>query len=255
MINRTGAAFALTIVGPGRAGGSIALAAGSAGIDVTVVRRRPDAASISGRCVLLCVPDSEITAAVGQIRAEKANPSMLGHVSGATTLESLAGAGASEGVFSMHPLQTIPDRRTDLAGAHAAVSGSTDESLSVATELAVALGMHPFRVREQDRAVYHASASIASNFLVALEQTAADLLEEIGVERSREVLAPLVRRTLENWIESGPEALTGPIARGDRVTVERHREALGEFAPDALGLYEALASHTASLAGSAEVPR
>ena len=61
--------------------------------------------------------------------------------------------------------------------------------------------MRPFRVDEERRAAYHAAASIASNFLVALEESAAELLERAGVEDARELLAPLVLRTAANWAE------------------------------------------------------
>jgi predicted short-subunit dehydrogenase-like oxidoreductase (DUF2520 family) len=102
--------------------------------------------------------------------------------------------------------------------------------------------MRPFEVPEEHRAAYHAAASIASNLLVALEESAAALLEKAGVDDARELLAPLVLRTAANWAERGPEALTGPIARGDRETVERHRAALAELAPEFLPMYEALAT-------------
>ncbi len=110
--------------------------------------------------------------------------------------------------------------------------------------------MRPFELPEERRAAYHAAASIASNLLVALEESSAELLERIGVEDARELLAPLVLRTAANWAERGPEALTGPIARGDAATVERHRAALRESAPELLPLYEALADRAAELARS-----
>ena len=91
---------------------------------------------------------------------------------------------------------------------------------------------------------------MASNFLVTLEQSAAELLGGIGVENPRQVLAPLVRRSLENWISDGPEALTGPIARGDETTVRRHREALSDRQPRLLPLYDALADATREMAGA-----
>jgi predicted short-subunit dehydrogenase-like oxidoreductase (DUF2520 family) len=253
MENQSGAPAALTIVGPGRAGNSIAAAARSAGIDVAVAGRSFEADAVSRRCVLLCVPDSEIPSAVAALVATGGTPDALGHVSGATTLEPLAGAGTSAGTFSMHPLQTIPRPDTDLAGAHAAVSGSSPEMISLATGLAGSIGMHAFHVREPDRAVYHAAASIASNFLVTLEQSAADLLAGIGVDQPRDVLAPLVSRSLENWIAAGPDALTGPIARGDRVTVDRHREALRDRSPGLVTLYDALAERTTALVTAVEV--
>ena len=81
------------------------------------------------------------------------------------------------------------------------------------------LGMTPFEIADEDRAAYHAAASIASNFLVTLEAAAERLLGH-----DRELLVPLVRATVENWAALGAErALTGPIARGDEATVERQR--------------------------------
>lgn len=108
--------------------------------------------------------------------------------------------------------------------------------------------MRPFEVADEHRAAYHAAACIASNFLVALEESASALLGAAGVEDARELLSPLVLRTAANWSERGAEALTGPIARGDDATVARHVEALRETAPDLVGLYEALAERTRSLA-------
>jgi len=108
--------------------------------------------------------------------------------------------------------------------------------------------MRPFEVAEQDRAAYHASAAMASNLLVALEESAADLLARLGAEDARELLAPLVLRTAANWVERGPGALTGPIARGDQVTIDGHRAALRERAPELLELYDALAARAEAVA-------
>src|SRR5207247_7794727 len=141
------------------------------------------------------------------------------------------------------------------AGASCAIAGSAPTALELARTLAETLGMRPFEVPEEQRAAYHAAASIASNFLVGLEESAAELLEGIGAGDARELLAPLVLRSAENWAERGGAALTGPIARGDAATVERHRAALRDLAPELLPLYEALAGRTAALAAaSAEVP-
>ncbi len=107
--------------------------------------------------------------------------------------------------------------------------------------------MRPFEIPEERRAVYHAAASIASNFLVALEESAADLLADAGAPDARELLAPLVLRTAANWSERGAAALTGPIARGDEATVTRHLEALRETAPELVPLYETLAARTRAL--------
>ena len=232
----------LVVVGRGRAGRSLARAAEQAGIEIRLAGRddAPEAVRGAG-AALLCVPDAAIPEACAAIAS--AGLPLVGHVSGATTLQALATAtenGAD--AFSVHPLQTFADGETAVEGTPCAVAGSSEAALAYANSLAGALGMRPFEVPEENRAAYHAAASVASNLLVALEESAAVLLERAGVDDARELLAPLVLRTAANWAERGPEALTGPIARGDRVTIERHRAALTELAPELLPIYDALAA-------------
>ena len=100
--------------------------------------------------------------------------------------------------------------------------------------------MHPTEIDEEDRAAYHAAASIASNFLVTLEAAAEQLAGTAGA--SRELLVPLVRATVENWAAHGAAALTGPIARGDEATVARQRAAVAERTPELLPLFDAMAA-------------
>ena len=107
--------------------------------------------------------------------------------------------------------------------------------------------MRPFEVSEERRAAYHAAASIASNFLVTLKESAAGLLRAAGAADARELLTPLVLRTAANWSERGAAALTGPIARGDEATVAGHVAALRETAPELVALYEAMAERTRAL--------
>ena len=241
---------ALTIVGAGRAGGSLATAATAAGVEVHVAGRENAAAACEGaEVVLLCVPDGEIEAAARLACAASPPPRHLGHTSGARGLEAL-GPARQRGIatFGLHPLQTLPDDRAALAGAACAVCGSDPTALALASALAAALGMRPFEIDDSTRAAYHAAASMASNFLVALEESAAGLLAAAGVEDGRELRAPLVERTAANWAARGPAALTGPIARGDEDTVARHREALGDVAPELLPHYDELAERTRDLA-------
>jgi predicted short-subunit dehydrogenase-like oxidoreductase (DUF2520 family) len=248
LLDTQGAAVPLAIVGPGRVGRSLAAAAERAGIEVSLGGRGDAVAAASGaEIVLLAVPDEEIVGACATIAAV---PSLrfAGHASGATGLDALSAAarrGAS--TFSLHPLQTVPDGETDLTGAPCAVSGGDGEALAIATSLAERLGMRPFTVPEEQRAAYHAAACIASNFLVALEESAAELLSRAGIEDGRELLAPLVMRTAANWAERGGAALTGPIARGDEATVARHLEALEGTYPELLGAYRELAERARAL--------
>jgi predicted short-subunit dehydrogenase-like oxidoreductase (DUF2520 family) len=215
-------------------GSALAAALRAAGLEVTGPLRRGERCPQGTDCVLLCVPDAEIGKAA---QAVPAGP-LVGHVSGATTLIPLAPHEA----FSMHPLMTVP---AAFAGAGAAIAGSTDRALETARALAEALGMHPFEIADDDRAAYHAAASMASNYLVALEDAAERLLATTGA--SRELLVPLIRATVENWARDGAQALTGPIARGDEATVARQRVAVEERTPELLELFDALANSTREL--------
>jgi predicted short-subunit dehydrogenase-like oxidoreductase (DUF2520 family) len=245
MNQNTAAPGALAVVGAGRLGSAISHAAGEAGREGALEACR------GSEIALLCVPDASISDACESIAAAIPPLRFVGHCSGATGLDALdAAAGRGAEVFSLHPLQTIPDDATAavLRDAPCAISGSSPEAIGVAGEIARRLNMKPFEVPEVSRAAYHAAASIASNFLVALEESAAELMERAGIENGRRLLAPLVLRTAANWVENGGEALTGPISRGDEATVQRHLEALRETDPELLNLYETLAERTRELA-------
>jgi predicted short-subunit dehydrogenase-like oxidoreductase (DUF2520 family) len=162
----------------------------------------------------------------------------VGHVSGGTPLAALA---PHRRRFSLHPLQTFTHDRgaEQLDGAWAAVTGETPEALAVATTLAELLGLRPFVLDDERRALYHAGAAIASNYLVTLRRVAGELLAAADVPA--EALDPLMQRVIENGFQ-----LTGPIERGDWETVERHRGAIAEHAPELLAAYDELARLTAS---------
>jgi predicted short-subunit dehydrogenase-like oxidoreductase (DUF2520 family) len=228
----------LAIVGHGRLGTALARALADSGVEVIgPLGRGADAAGADA--VLLCVPDAEIAGAAALI-----TPGLLvGHCSGASTLDVLA----SKEAFSLHPLMTVTQAGADFNGAGAAVAGTTPHALMFATELATQLGMRPVQVAERDRALYHAAASVASNFLIAVEAAAEQLMLAAGIERA--LLVPLVRATVENWATVGAErALTGPVARGDEQTVEAQRAAVGERRPELLELFDALVKATRELA-------
>jgi predicted short-subunit dehydrogenase-like oxidoreductase (DUF2520 family) len=187
--------------------------------------------------VLLCVPDGEIAAAAAAI----APGPLVGHCSGATGLEPLGGHDA----FSLHPLMTVTRQGADFAGAAAAIDGTTAGALQFAAQLAELLGMRPIHIEAANRAAYHAAASIASNFLITLESAAEQLAATTGLGRAE--LLPLVRATVENWGADGADALTGPVARGDRATIARQREAIEQRAPELLDLFDAMLAATWTL--------
>lgn len=191
--------------------------------------------------VLLAVPDAAIADAAAMISPGP----MVGHLSGATTLEPLQGHRA----FSLHPVMTITGAETDLAGAPAAVAGVGEAEIAMAERLAHLMGMETFRVADDDRVAYHAACSMASNFVVTLEGLATEMAGSAGVQRR--MLAPLARAAIENWVEKGAAAaLTGPVARGDDTVVSRQREAVATRLPEGLETFDALTRATRRLARS-----
>ena len=233
------------IVGPGRVGTALARALQAAGVEVDGPAGRGERPA---RCdaIVLCVPDGGIAAAAETLTA--AAP-LVGHTSGATPLSELAHAGVP--AFGLHPLQSFAHPGVRFEGAGAAVAGSTPEALAFATALAERLGMKPFEIDDEGRAAYHAAASVASNFLVTLQAAAETIASGAGLDRddARALLMPLVRQTVENVAELGPEAaLTGPIARGDETTVDAQRAAVEAAAPQLLELFDELVRQTRALA-------
>lgn len=194
----------VTVIGSGRAGTAIAARLRERGVPVRE----------GGELRLLCVPDRAIAEVA---RAIDPGP-WVAHVSGGTPLQALEPHARR---FSLHPLQTLTLARgpEQLDGSWGAITAESEEARTRGLWLAETLGLRPFVLADDARGLYHAGAAIASNFLVTLYRTAARLFEEAGAPPA--ALLPLMTRTIENGFE-----LTGPIARGDWETVERHREAI-----------------------------
>lgn len=186
--------------------------------------------------VLLCVPDRVIAT----VAAEVPVGPWVAHVSGATPLAALE---PHVRRFSLHPLQSFSLARgpEQLDGAWAAVAAESETALAVGFGLAETLGLRPFEVADAGRAAYHAGASMASNFLVTLREAARSLLDAAGAPP--DALDPLIRGVVDGGFE-----LTGPIARGDWATVERHLAVIRAERPELERLYLVLAEATATLA-------
>lgn len=213
------------VIGTGRAGGAIHARLRERDVQVTDgPMPAPDS-----ELVLLCVPDSVI----GEVaRAVPVGP-WIAHVSGGTPLRDLD---PHERRFGIHPLQTLTRQRgpEQLDGAWGAVIGESPVALERARWLVETLGLRPFVLADEDRALYHAAAVIGGNGIVALHRAASRLLGLTGVPI--EAIVPLMTRTIDNGFD-----LTGPIARGDWGTVARHLAALEARATDLVPLYRALA--------------
>lgn len=208
--------------------------------------------------LLLTVPDRLIGTVAEQLASEAtamtgAKAPLAGkiflHCSGSMGLEELAPlqlAGAHVG--SLHPLQSFAGGATQLAGVYMAVDGD-EAACKEATDLATALGGHPFHVPAAERAAYHAAACICSNYAVAVEALAQRLMSRwLGDEAAAwQALLPLFKGTAANLerTASPRTVLTGPIARGDATTVAKH---LAVLPPELVETYCSLGLATTELA-------
>ncbi|NNF68978.1 MAG: DUF2520 domain-containing protein [Acidimicrobiia bacterium] len=260
----------IVVAGPGRAGGSLALAADAASHDVVAVvgRTVEAAAGLAERVgaepravgdplppadlLILAVRDDELAEVAGLLVPGSDNIDNAVHVSGMRPLSALMPldhAGIRIGAF--HPLQTLPDadigaRR--LPGAWVALTTSDIELHALLVLLAGSLGMHAFDLADEHRAVYHAAAAAAANFPVAALAMAEDLFAAAGVPFG--AARPLSEAVIANVFDLGPRvALTGPVVRGDADTVHRQIEAVSEAAPEWRGAFLAFVRSLARISG------
>jgi len=244
----------ITLVGPGRAGTALALAARAAGHDiVAVVARRlesaRDAAAVLGDpealplhahlpqsdLVVIATRDGAIEQVADEVSRHADDVAATVHLSGlasVATLDVLVERGIAVGSF--HPLQTLPTPQAGaerLRGAWFAVTTGDERLRAGLHELAVSMGGHPFDLADDFKPLYHAGAAAAANFPLAALAMAADLFEAAGVPF--EAAEPLVQAVVANAFEFGPRAaLTGPVARGDVATVVAQLRAVASAAPE-----------------------
>ena len=188
--------------------------------------------------VFLAVPDD----AVSTVAASLSEPGWrvphtvaFVHLSGALQLSALRALSKRHPIGSFHPLQSFPEPRSPASfhGVVVGVDGSTPTLQRRLASLARALGARPKHVSDSQRALYHAAAVFASNYVDALFGTAVELLKRAGWSEKDATagLLPLAEGMLATVGKRGPvRALTGPVRRGDVNTVERHLAALAALA-------------------------
>jgi len=231
------------IIGPGRAGNSFAHAWRHVGVDVDLLDRATSVASaaVGVDAVLIATPDR----AIGEVAAAIApGEAVVMHCSGATGLDVLAGHAR---VGSIHPLMALPDEATGtdrlLGGGWFAVAG--DE---VTVALVDALGGRSFAVDDDNRPLYHATAAVAANHLVALLGQVERLAHIVDVPV--EAFLALAQGSMHDVAAQGAKAaLTGPAARNDLATLDAHRAALPAGERD---LYDTLVAAAQQLAAQHE---
>lgn len=208
--------------------------------------------------VFITTPDhaiEELCRIIVKNRGIRKNAVVL-HCSGAlssTILSSIHSCQAAAG--SMHPLQSFAaeNSKNPFNKIMVAVEGDEDACRAAQT-IATDLGAQPFMIRTDGKTLYHAAAVVASNYLVTLMDLSFKLIAASGVSESDayNVLKPLIKGTLANIENVGiPDALTGPIARGDVKIVEKHVAAIRAVSSDLLKQYKMLGAATIKIAQAA----
>ncbi|GAA2099448.1 MULTISPECIES: Rossmann-like and DUF2520 domain-containing protein [Brevibacterium] len=257
MNHEDGTRLGVGIVGVGRVGAVMGAALREAGHQIVGVsagseasRERADALlpgapildveTLVGRSelILLTVPDDEIAplveglAALGRFSAGQ----IVMHCAGRHGLDVLAPAAAAGAIpLALHPSLAFTGTSMDLPRLREATIGVTAPRhvLPIGQALVVEIGAEPVVLKEADRALYHAAIAHAANHTAVIVAQAMDVLREVGVEDPARVLSSLVHASASNILQSGPQALTGPVSRGDVGTVRAHMEALAEYAVSA----------------------
>ncbi|NNG37962.1 DUF2520 domain-containing protein [Flexivirga sp. ID2601S] len=262
------------VVGAGRVGAVLGAALRAAGHEVVAVSAVSDASReradrllpgvpvrevpqvvAAADVILLAVPDDAIGPLVAGLDARGAweGGRLVIHTSGFHGLEPLQPVVDAGGdAVVLHPVMTFTGTERDLpriTGTPIAITASMGADL-VAEALALDLGGEPFRLADADRPLYHAALSHGANHLTTLVSQAQQLLREVGVDDPSRLLRPLLEAALDNTLERGDKALTGPVVRGDVGTVAAHLAALEDQPSDVRIAYRAMATATAERAGN-----
>jgi predicted short-subunit dehydrogenase-like oxidoreductase (DUF2520 family) len=202
--------------------------------------------------VFITTPDDIIAQVCGVVQWH-AGQNVV-HCSGAHSVDILEPArklGAAVGSF--HPLQTFADVDQAIEN----LPGSTfsleaeEPLLSMLKELTLLLNSNWVELKPGDKVLYHAAAVFACNYLVTLVKLALDLWRDFGVssKEATRALLPLLNGTINNIENIGlPNCLTGPIARGDLGTIQRHLSAIEARNPSLLTTYKELGFQTVPIA-------
>jgi predicted short-subunit dehydrogenase-like oxidoreductase (DUF2520 family) len=262
----------LNIVGAGHVGrvlGRLFASSGALHVQDVLTRSRASAGDAvnfmqAGRAVgaigelrpadvwMLAVGDDQIAPVCAQLAATGLlRDALVFHCSGARSsaeLRSAAEAGAR--VASVHPVRSFADPAAvaaDFAGTFCGVEG---DFAMLAPALA-RIGARTVVIDAAAKTVYHAAAVFASNYLVTVIDAALRAYQAAGIPEdvARELACPLATETLANVFRLGPAAaLSGPIARGDMLTVARQQAAIDGWDRPTGVLYAALAEATTLLA-------
>jgi predicted short-subunit dehydrogenase-like oxidoreductase (DUF2520 family) len=207
----------ITIIGAGRAGTSLYDALNAVGHDVQL-RHHDQLHGVDTELVLLSVPDDALASIADELSVS--DDTVVAHVAGSRGLTELS---RHRRRAFMHPLAALPNRAVGaqrLRGALYSVGGDP-----LVEEVVASLGGRVIRLSDEQRVLYHATASVTANHLVALLGHARALAEGAGL--SLEDFLPLAQQALDDVNAMGVDAaLTGPASRADMATIDAHLDAL-----------------------------
>jgi predicted short-subunit dehydrogenase-like oxidoreductase (DUF2520 family) len=176
------------------------------------------------------------------------------HCSGNFSSAILAKTGTCNAfVASVHPLQTFAEPKAmvkGFAGTYCTYEGDRP-ALNIVRDIINTAGGIAVKIKPQNKPLYHAAGVILSNYLVTLIHTGRNLLIRSGFRKAQagRAFLPLVQGTINNIRSTGtPGALTGPIARGDTLTVAEHLRAIRKKMHSCLHFYKDLGKYTVSVA-------
>ena len=249
------------IIGRGRVGNGLRRSLGSSNaVAVTASGRKVSRASLrTADVVVLAVSDDAIESVATAIAPNLLPRATVLHCAGARSVDELAACearGAAVGI--MHPLVSFPVKRDNpsLVGTTFVVSGSK-RAISASRRIAKACGARVLVAHAGDPA-YHAAAALAANGAAALAFVSVGILERLGFEKraAERAVGGLLQTVGQNVQSLGvPEALTGPIARGEAAAVSNHRKSLRRVSRPALQAYDALVPVIVRCARAAGLPK
>jgi predicted short-subunit dehydrogenase-like oxidoreductase (DUF2520 family) len=211
--------------------------------------RTPHEALQKADFILITTPDDIISSVCREIAL---SPTIKGkfvfHMSGAGGLDLLETARKAGAVIaSIHPLQSfssIDQAIQNIPGSYFGITADKKAGM-FAKKIVRDLGGIPFFISDEQKPLYHAAACFASNYLVSLMNVVESIYQVIGLgeKEAKKAYLPLVYGSLKNIERSGSiHALTGPIARGDFGTLQKHLAAINETLPQYSSLYRCLGS-------------
>jgi len=236
------------IFGAGKVGRALASALKKHDVPVTIcpARKGVPTTTIDADVIILALRDKQLGIVAADLASSGVVPrkAVVVHNSGALPAEALAPLrGLCAGLAQMHPMISFASRTffPTLDHGHVHVKGDPAAE-KCARALAKKIGMTPRTFAKLDTVAYHAAAGLVANGAAALAAIGEELLVVAGVPRkdAPKMLGPLLRSVAENVEELGfPEALTGPVRRGDAGAIGRQIDLLGKLLPDAVDLFVA----------------